>query len=127
MTDVESRLFFLEQLVSGRLQYDVQQLKVALAQLQNAQRVGDSGWFNGGAGGPGIGYYGCTLSADCPAGTPGTPATGQTAWAISSGARSNVTTDGEVYNDMPYDCPSGSQVVLGANPDGTYTVIGKVC
>ena len=123
MSDLESRLFFLEQLISGRLQYDLQQLKLQMQNLANQQRQG--GWSSGGGGGSTAGYFGATLSGAL---AHGSSISGQTVWKMPG--RATVTASGTIYNDGPTatnDIASGKQVILAANDDGSYTVVGVYC
>lgn len=121
---LESRIQVLEQRVESlyrRLLGDEQTLANVRQQLKGAyQQLG------GGGGGGGT-YYACTLSAAL---AHGSSVTGQTVWTLSSGARTNVSTNATVYNDGPNaadDIPSGSQAILAENADGTYTATGVYC
>lgn len=121
---IESRLRLIEQraeMLYRRLLDDEATLANVRQQLRGAYQQG------GGGGGGGVTYFGGTTTGDLPGGSPGTALTGQTVWVLSNGARSNITNSATLYNDTPNDLPSGSQVILAANGDGTYSVIGKVC
>lgn len=130
MSDLESRLFFLEQQLAGRIGFDIANLKNQLAALQNASRQG--GFYGAGGGSGGGQYLGCTTTGDLPAGSPGTALTGQTVWTVNfnSGApaRSNTDTNATLLNDTPHDIPSGTQVVVAKSGDGSaYIVVNTVC
>jgi hypothetical protein len=122
---IESRLHLAEQrleMLYRRLTRDEATLDNVRQQLRGAYQQGAS---QGGGGSP-I-YFGCTLSAAL---AHGSNVTGQTVWKLSGGSRANVTTNGKVYNDGPAtanDIASGKQVILAANDDGTWTVIGVYC
>ena len=77
-----------------------------------------------GGGGGGV-YSSCTLTAGLG---HGSSLAGQSVWTMPGRAMLGGTF--LVYNDGPTpanDIPPGKQVILAANPDGTYTVIGVYC
>ena len=80
-------------------------------------------------GGGGAGYYGCVITGGVAlaAGGPGAPLTGQTVWQISGGARAYLAGTQTLYNDTPNAIAPGKQVLLAANPDGSFTAIGVPC
>jgi hypothetical protein len=78
-------------------------------------------------GGGGV-YLSCGTTGDLPAGSPGTPLTGQTVWTLSGGVRSNVNTNATIYNDTANDIPAGSQVfVLPTQDANSYAAVSVAC
>lgn len=122
-SNLEQRVYRLE----VELQAIQQQLAGIIAKLnQVAQNQWVPSGGNAGPSGGTAGYFGCTLSGDLPA-SLASALTGQTIWQIDSGARSNVTTDGAVWNDSGSVIPSDTQVTLAQNPDMSYTVVTVPC
>ncbi len=62
-------------------------------------------------------------------GVLGGPATGQTVYAVSGGVWSPLTGTYSVYNGMNSAtvATANKTIVVGANADGTYTVISQSC
>lgn len=123
-SNLEQRLYRLEAQLGVIAQQiaSLQSLVAALAQ----QQYGMGGGFGGGGGGGGT-YFSATLSAAL---AHGSSVSGQTVWKLVSGSRTTVTASGVIYNDGPNaadDIASGSQVILAANDDGSYTATGVYC
>lgn len=126
---------YLEQRV-WRLEKDLALLQQQVASLQSeVAQLNQQGWTVSG-GYPWMqsptsagGYYGCLTTADLPAGSGTTPTAlaNQTVWQLKSGARTNLSGTYTIYNDTGSDVPSGSQAILAANPDDTYTVVSVAC
>jgi hypothetical protein len=53
--------------------------------------------------------------------------TGATVNALVSGSTSVVTTNGTVYNQMQSATVVTKTIMLGANPDGTFSAISQSC
>jgi hypothetical protein len=121
----ESRILLAERSIEDlyrRLLDLADQLKWLRQKLQALERE-----LPGAGAAPSAGYFGCTLSAAL---AHGTQVTGQTVWKLESGARTDVGTAETIYNDAPRpadDIASGSQIILAANDDGTYTVVSVPC
>lgn len=123
-SNLEQRLYRLETALTRDDQL-IAQMQARIATLEQKQYAASAG--SGGGGGGGAVYFGCTLSAAL---THGSSVTGQTVWKLESGARTNVTTNGTIYNDGPTasnDIASAKQVICLANDDGTYTAAGVYC
>jgi hypothetical protein len=123
-SNLEFRLLRLE----GQFTTIEQQIATILGQIAalGQQQYGAGGGFGGGGGGGGT-YFSATLSAAL---AHGSSVSGQTVWKLVSGSRTTVTASGVVYNDGPNaadDITSGSQVILAANDDGSYTATGVYC
>jgi hypothetical protein len=122
MSDLEQRLFFLEQLMA-RVDYSLQQLRQQSQGLANQQRQGS--WGQGGSGGASAAYFSCTLSGAL---AHGSSIAGQSVWKMPG--RATAAASATVYNDGPNaadDIATGKQVILAANSDGSYTAIGVYC
>jgi hypothetical protein len=124
MSWAESRILLAEGSIEDlyRRLLDVSdQLKAVRQKLQAANRE----LGGGGGGGPSNGYFSATLSADL---AHGRSLQDQRVWTMPGQAQ--VTAAGKIYNDGPTgtnDIASGKQVILAANADGSYTVIGVYC
>lgn len=62
-----------------------------------------------------------------PLGTPPNYLTNQTVDWVIGGSASVVSTTATVYNMMGVATVSGKMIVLGLNPDGSFTVISQSC
>jgi hypothetical protein len=120
----EHRLYRLEQQLAA-ISQQLASLSVKVQGIAQQQYAGGNG--NGGGGGGGGTYFGCTLSEALG---HGLGVGEQTVWKLVGGVRTNISTDATIYNDGPVandDIPSGSQAILGANDDGSYTATGIFC
>lgn len=128
MSWIEGRIQALEDRfrVLYRWLLDLQQQLRAVQQglISAAQQSGAQPTSSGGGG-----YYGAILSGALAAGSGGALASiaGQTVWQVTSGARSNLSGTFTVYNDTGSAIAANAQVILGSNPDGTYTVVAVAC
>lgn len=132
MSDLESRIFFLEQLLGGRVQYDIQQLKNQVANLGNLLRQG--AYFSGGSGGSGgtVYYFSPTAALSGPGGAPGgasppTSLTNQSMYTISGGAWQPASTTATVYCGLPSGLSATKTAIAILNADGTYSAIAQSC
>ncbi len=130
MYDLEARLFALEQLLAGRVQFDIQNLKNQVATLAQQQR--QPGWAGGGGGGSSSKPFFFTPSASLagPAsvgsGSPGA-LTGQTLYSISGGAWSSPVTGATVYNGLAATLAAGKGAIAIQNDDGTDSAVAQSC
>jgi hypothetical protein len=123
MSDLEQRVRWLEQQLSNRTPFDLQQLRQQMAALQNQQRLGGGGY--GGGGGSSTTFLFCrSTTGNLPAG--GT-LTGQTIATRNAGADQTVNSNGTIENITGNDIPSGSMVFVGTSADGTYGAISVAC
>jgi hypothetical protein len=120
--------------LAQRTEYLFRLLQQIQAQLTNARQQGYAGWQSGGNGsGSASVPYAFVPSANIAAasGQPpsGTPAslTGQTIYALASGAWSTVTTSGVVYNGLLTVLDSGYTTYCLKNNDGTFLAITQDC
>lgn len=120
MTNLENRVIHLEQLIKRQAD-EINRLKTALAIVQQAVRTSQPGSFGGGGGGTGIySMTGVVISA-------GGNATGQTVNILNSGSATAISTDATVYNQMQSATVATLTIMLGQNPDGTFSVISQSC
>ncbi len=104
-----------------RLLLLIQDMQAAIARLQ--QPSASSGGGNQGGGGAGV------YSIPAVAITAGGSVTGQTVSALVGGSLVTVNASGTVYNQMhsPTVSTLGLTIMVGANPDGSYSVITQSC
>jgi hypothetical protein len=93
----------------------VQALATQIAALQANQAGGNSG-------GSGLAYsmVGVVIAA-------GGSVTGATINALVGGSTTAVSTNAKVYNQMQSATVASKTIMLGQNPDGTYSVITQSC
>jgi hypothetical protein len=122
MTELENRLIRLEQQVAAndkRLQAD----QIALAQLAQAMRTQQTGGYGGGSSGASVYTIApVVISA-------GGNVTGQTVNVIIGGVTTALPGTYTVYNKMAAAtvATAGKTILVGANPDGTFTAITQSC
>jgi hypothetical protein len=119
MTNAEQRIVHLEQLIKNLLD-TIARMQAAIAALQQGQRTGQASPYSGGGGGGIFIMAGAVIAA-------GGTATNVTVDYVIAGAGVVATTTGTVYNMMQSATVSGKTIVLGSNPDGTFTVITQSC
>jgi hypothetical protein len=117
MTDIEMRIFHLEQLQT-RIDYALRDLKNQLTDLGNKQRQMSPGG-QGQGGGPAVTFYWCNLAAALLAGQTVPNVT------ILNSAGTSVGT-ASVNNNTANDLNPG-MVILGRNADGTYNAVTQPC
>ncbi len=101
-------------LLIGDMQAAIGRLQQLVNDLASSQQKG---------GGGGVTVYsmvGVVISA-------GGNITGATVNALVGGSTSVVTTTGKVYNQMQADTVVTKTIMLGANPDGTFSAISQSC
>jgi hypothetical protein len=128
MTDLEHRLFYLEQQLA-RDEALIRDLQNQLRNLQNQARQSIS-YMEGGGGGLEYTYYAANPTSAINASPPAGPINfiqNQRVWTVNSGVDQTVTNAATIYNDTGNNVAANQQVFLGLNPDGTYSVIGQVC
>jgi len=105
-----------------RLIVDHQLLKAQVAALNNQlQALQGQGGGNGqGGGGLCFSMVGVVISA-------GGNVTGATVNAFVAGATVAVSTNATVYNQMQAATVVTKTIMLGLNPDGTYSAISQSC
>ena len=111
-----------------RLEERFERLLLSLADMQAAiGRVQQPSYASGGGnpGGGGAGVY----SIPAVVISAGGSVTGQTVSALVGGALVTVNASGTVYNQMHSAtvATSGLTIMVGSNPDGTYSVITQSC
>jgi hypothetical protein len=124
-SNVEQRLLRLE----GDKQALQQQVATILGQIAalGQQQFGAGGGFGGGGGGGGGTYFGCSLTSAL---NHGSSVGSQTVWKLVGGSRTAISNVATIYNDGPTssnDIASGTQVIVAANDDGSYTATGVYC
>jgi len=102
-----------------RLLLSIGDMQAAIGRLQ--QLANDlAGSQKGGGGVTVYSMVGVVIAA-------GGSATGATVNALVGGSTSVVTTTGKVYNQMQADTVVTKTIMLGANPDGTFSAISQSC
>lgn len=101
-----------------RLVLRVQQLERLANSLGNAQQ--QSGGTPNGGGGPVFSMDGVVISA-------GSNVTGATVNALVGGSTVAVSTNATVYNQMQAATVVTKTIMLGQNPDGTFSAISQSC
>jgi len=102
----------------------VQALATKIAGLQ--QQAGSG---QGGGGGVCFSMAGVVIAAatgSFPTLTPGS-VTGQTVYSLIGGTPTAVSTNATVYNQMQAATVVTKTIMLGMNPDGTYSAIAQSC
>ncbi|MGZ3395921.1 MAG: hypothetical protein ACXVB2_17485 [Isosphaeraceae bacterium] len=95
-------------------------MQAAIGRLQQlANNAGGSGQ-NGGGGGAVFSMTGVVIAA-------GGSVTGATVYALVAGATVAVSTNAKVYNQMQSATVITKTIMLGANPDGTFSAISQSC
>jgi hypothetical protein len=121
MSESEQRIIHLEQLIrrlSGQLASD----ETILAALQQAVRIGQQASPFGQTGG-GSGCYsmaGVVIAA-------GGSVAGQTVNSLIGGSATAISTNATVYNQMGAATVAGKLIMLGQNPDGSFSVLTQSC
>ena len=115
-TRVETLEYRFEQmrLMAQQLALDVGGLQ---SQLANQQQGGGQ---QGGGGGMVFSMVGVVIAA-------GSNVTGATVNALVAGATVAVSTNATVYNQMQSATVVTKTIMLGQNPDGTYSAISQSC
>jgi hypothetical protein len=121
MSGVEQRIIHLEQLLR-RLMAQLAADETIIAALQQAVRTGQQGNPFGQSGG-GSGCYSMAGIA-IPAGGN---VTGQTVNSLVGGTATAISTNATVYNQMGMATIAGNLIMLGQNPDGTFSVLTQSC
>lgn len=119
MSGVEQRIIHLEQLLR-RLTAQLASDEIAIAALQQAMRTGQQGNPFGQGGG------GCYSMAGVVIGAGGS-VTGQTVNLLVNGSAVSISTNATVYNQMQAATVSGKTIMLGQNPDGSFSVLTQSC
>ena len=102
-----------------RLQLWVSDIEQAVGRLQQPQ-VNPAGGQHGSGGGLCYSMVGVVISA-------GGNVTGATVNAFVGGATQAVSTNATVYNQMQAATVVTKTIMLGLNPDGTYSAISQSC
>lgn len=128
---IEQRIRAME----NRFEYLLRLLQPLIQQItQNRQQL-TAAWQAGGSdgsGGAAIVYFWVpagTISAASgppPSGVP-TATTGQTVYALSSGAYTTVSSSATIYNCAGSTLVASKVVFLGKNSDGTFTALTQSC
>ena len=105
-----------------RLIVDHQALKAQVASLNNQLQAMQSQGGNGQSGGGGLCFsmVGVVIAA-------GGNVTGATVNALVAGSTQAVSTNATVYNQMQSATVATKTIMLGVNPDGTYSAISQSC
>jgi hypothetical protein len=120
MSVTEQRIIRLEQLV-GRLQAQLASDETTIAALQQALRTGQQGSPFGQGGGTGCySMAGVVIAA-------GGSVTGQTVNLLVNGSATSISTNATVYNQMQAATVAGKTIMLGQNPDGTFSAVSQSC
>jgi len=106
-----------------RLLLLIQDLQAAVARLQQPSASSSGGQQGGG----GAGVYIMAGAIINPLGTPPNYLTNQTVDWVIGGSAIVASTTATVYNMMGFATVSGKMMVLGLNPDGSFTVITQSC
>jgi len=110
-----------------RLRVVLQGIQRQLAALASTSANAYGG--NGGSGGVVYSMVGVVIAAatgSFPTLTPGS-VTGATVYSLVGGSPVTVSTNATVYNQMQAATVVTKTIMLGANPDGTYSVITQSC
>jgi hypothetical protein len=120
MTNVESRVVHLEQLLR-QMDTTIGQMQGQVAALQQALRTTPSASPYGSGGGSGIySMAGVVIGA-------GGSVTGMTVNGLINGSTVAVSTNGTVYNQMQVATVAGKTIMLGGNPDGSFSAVSQSC
>lgn len=124
MTDLESRLCRLEQQAAATAA-NLLSMQIAAAQLAQDLRTQQPGGYGGGGGG-GAGYV-YTISPVVIA--AGGNVTGQTVYAVVGGTITAMPGTYTVYNVMNAATVATAlkTIIVGMNPDGTFSAITQSC
>jgi hypothetical protein len=102
-----------------RLQLTIGDMQAAIGRLQ--QLANDAaGSQKGGGGGVIYSMVGVAIAA-------GRSITGATVNAMYAGSTYAANTNATVYNQMQADTVVTKTIMLGVNPDGTYSAISQSC
>ena len=102
-----------------RLLLTIGDMQAAIGRLQ--QLANDAaGSQKGGGGGLTYSMVGVVIAA-------GNHVTGATVNALVGGSTQAVSTNATVYNQMQADTVVTKTIMLGQNPDGTYSAISQSC
>jgi hypothetical protein len=104
-----------------RLIVDHQALKAQVAALNNQLQAMQ------GQGGNGQGGGGLIFSMVGVVIAPSGNVTGATVNALVAGSTTAVSTNATVYNQMQSGTVATKTIMLGVNPDGTYSAISQSC
>lgn len=125
---LEQRLIRVETLLQA-LSGQVGQLRDLVGQLQQQQYAPGGGFAGGGGSGRSVFFVdGVALAATSGAISAITPtSTTGDVYKIAGGATVLVQTAGTIYNGLPSATDSAKRQILGANGDGTWSVISQSC
>ncbi len=102
-----------------RLLLLIQDIQAAIARLQQPS-ASSGGGQPGGGGGNVYSMVGVVIAA-------GGSVTGATVNALVGGSTTAVSTNATVYNQMQAATVVTKTIMLGANPDGTFSAISQSC
>ena len=102
-----------------RLLLTIGDMQAAIGRLQQPA-LNPAGGQPGGGGGVCYSMVGVVISA-------GGNVTGATVNALVGGATTAVNTNAKVYNQMQSATVATKTIMLGQNPDGTYSAISQSC
>ena len=120
MTNAEARIVHLEQ-EFRQLSVTLGQMQAQIAANQQAVRTSQPGNPYGQTGGGGI-----FIMAGVVIGAGGS-VTGATVDYVIGGSAIVASTNATVWNMMQAATVSGKTIVLGLNPDGSFTAISQSC